>query len=118
MNHIFPYIFYTFSKMYRAGLDKLHPHIGASALLSLLQAFSVIVIVYPYLSRSNGQYICASIILGIVLINFFIFDAKSLEKFDKRWDNEPKNKRFFKRSLVILYALASFIAPIYIVWNK
>lgn len=117
MNHIFSYIFYTLSKPYRAGLDRVHPHIGASALLSLLQAFNVITLIAPFLKPPNDKYIWMGIAMGIALLNLFIFNAKSLTKFDKRWDNELKSRRFLKRCLVAIYVIVSLTVFIYMGWS-
>lgn len=118
MLHIFSYIFYTFSKPYRAGWDRLHPHIGAHAFLSLLQSFNAVTVWGLYWEKPINKLLWLGVATSLYVINLFFFNAKSLNKFDDRWDNEPKHERFLKRSLVILYVLASFIAPIYVVWNR
>lgn len=116
MTRIFSYIYYTLSKPYRAGWDRLHPHIGAHALLTLLQSFNVLTISAPYLDKPLNEYLWLGFATGLYAINLFFFNAKSLTKFDKRWDNEPKYKRFFKRSLVILYVFASLFSFFYVGW--
>lgn len=107
---IFSYVFYTLSKIYRAGLDRRNPDIYASGLLSLFLMLNVITIFNSYLNEA--LYIGISV--GILVINMIFFNSKTLKKFDERWDSEPKPQRMFRRTLVIIYAVASVSSFIYV----
>ncbi|GHT41247.1 hypothetical protein FACS189437_07900 [Bacteroidia bacterium] len=110
--NIFSYIFYTFSKIYRAGLDKRDPDVYACGLVSFLQWVNFYTIVKFF---ASPPYIVWGIMAGAMfLLNLFFFNYQTLEKFDKRWDNESKSQRFFKRLLVISYVVATFAIPIYL----
>jgi cadmium resistance protein CadD (predicted permease) len=105
---IFSYIFYIFTKVYRAGLDKKNPDIYACGLLTLLQGFNAYAILKPFFMKEYEYWLW--IIIGVALfpVNMLLFNQKSMEKFDKRWDKESKGKRFFKCTLIIVYIIVSF----------
>ena len=113
--HIFSYVFYTLSKIYRAGLAKSVPDVYACGLLSCIQMFNIMTII----SISWGNKYLKTYGLGVSIIVFIInsilFNSKSLKKFDERWDNEPKPQRIFKRALVLVYIAATVAGVIYIV---
>ncbi len=106
---IYPYIFYTISKIYRAGLDKRDPDVYACTVVSLLQGFNIMTIARPYLTKQEQIYLWIAMAIILVIGNTLFFNKKSLVKFDERWDNEPKGKRFWKRTLVLLYVIATFV---------
>ena len=108
---IFSYVFYTLSKIYRAGLDRNHPDVYACGLLSCIQMFNILTVLLPYLSK--GWFIAISLV--VLSINTVFFNAKTLKKFDERWDNEPKPQRIFRRMLVILYVAGSLGVFLYVV---
>lgn len=122
MKHIFLYIYYTFSRW----ISKLNGYevnsksscIDAHGLLSVFMTFNISTVVLYFVEKPYDKYICLIFMALIYVINMFFFNVKSLLKFSERWDKEPKNKRFFKRSLVLLYVLVSFTALFYVVWNR
>jgi hypothetical protein len=113
MMRIFSYIFYTLSKPYRSGLDKRDPDVYARGVLTLLQGINISTILNPYIiTITKDQKIIfygITIIVLLIVNTIFFFNRKTLEKFDKRWDKEPKIQRYFRRFLVILYVIGTFV---------
>ena len=106
---IYPYIFYTISKIYRAGLDRKDPDVYASGFVGFLQAVNIFTILVPFLTEQQLLYGWIISVLILIFGNTVFFNKVTLKRFDERWDNEPKGIRFWKSTLVLLYVIATFV---------
>lgn len=70
---------------------------------------NIYTILKPFLTKDQQLLLWGIMTITLFPINIILFNRKTLEKFDKRWDNEPKGQRFFKRNLVILYVIGTIV---------
>ena len=85
------------------------PETSAAGLLGFLQGVLLLTILDHFFDVNN-LIIYISIMVGIYLINtFFVFTLRSFIKFSERWDHEPQGKKIFKRFLVFLYVVMTFV---------
>ena len=49
----------------------------------------------------------------IFIIDSIVYSSKALKKFEDKWDNEPEQQRMFKRILIVLYAIITFVIFFY-----
>lgn len=112
---IFLYVFYTLSKIYRAGLDRRDPDVYARGALICFLILNVLTILELVGMDKEQMMLYGGIIIFIILIlTFILFNSKTLRKLDERWDKEPKPQRIFRRMLVVLYVVTTAAAFLYV----
>jgi len=111
---IFPYIFYTLTKFYKTFIDKTTPELYAAGLLTCMQGLNCLVILTFFVDKEYLKICVLSLGSVIFIMNMFVFNRKSFEKYCKQWDKENKSRQFIKRLLVLLYIIFTFGSLTYI----
>jgi H+/Cl- antiporter ClcA len=102
------YIFYRIAMFYKYVIKEPNPEIISSAFLSMLLSFNSIYLISLFdVEIFKELWIivgCIFVIIGYV----FLFTRKTLEKIEKKWNEESSIRRTIKGILIVIYFFLSF----------
>jgi len=101
---VFYYMFYRISKFFvKYDLETFNPEINSGGIISLMQSFNVVAILYFVFSVRLTKELSVYITLPILLLNWvFFFTAKKMKELEIKWDEEDyKTKR--RRGLFVVF---------------
>lgn len=117
---MFNYLYYRIFSTYKYKWKDNIPGVYAVCILSILQFFNILSVLYTVETFSmldlNMKKIYYGLFVGIIIaLNYYRYNFLTLFcKLEKKWKNEPKNIRIVRGYFVITYILLSVFIILYL----
>ena len=86
------------------------PEIPATCFLSLCQTANILTLIPLFVSIKLNNWLIIVLILSFITFNgFYSFSSKRVARFENKWKNETKTRKYIGGGVVILYIVASAV---------
>jgi len=106
---VFYYMFYRISKFFvKYDLETFNPEINSGGIISLMQSFNIIAILYFVFSVKMTLSLSILIPAVPLTLNWFVLlTGKKLKELEIKWDGEDHKTKRRRGFLIVLYMLCS-----------